>query len=60
MTIGITMGSHSHGVGTAYLISKNPKASGMSSIAFALFGTLGVVVASIPALSDTIKRLSGF
>ncbi|ORE07927.1 hypothetical protein BCV72DRAFT_204531 [Rhizopus microsporus var. microsporus] len=60
MTIGITMGSHSHGVGTAYLISKNPKASGMSSIAFAIFGTLGVVVASIPALSDTIKRLSGF
>lgn len=60
MTIGITMGSSSHGVGTAYLISKNPKASGMSSLAFAIFGTIGVIVASIPALSETIKHLSGF
>ncbi|KAG0937131.1 hypothetical protein G6F57_009591 [Rhizopus arrhizus] len=60
MTIGITMGSHSHGVGTAYLIGKNPRASGMSSIAFAIFGTTGVIVASIPALSDIIKRSSGF
>jgi putative effector of murein hydrolase len=60
MTIGITMGSSSHGVGTAYLINKNPRASGMSSIAFAIFGTIGVIVASIPALSDAIRRLSGF
>lgn len=60
MTIGITMGSCSHGVGTAYLIGKNPKASGMASLAFAIFGTIGVIVASIPALSDTIKHLSGF
>lgn len=54
------MGSNSHGVGTAYLISKNPKASGVSSLAFAIFGTLGVIVASIPALSDTIRHLSGY
>ncbi|KAI8367434.1 LrgB-like family-domain-containing protein [Choanephora cucurbitarum] len=60
MTIGITMGSCSHGVGTAYLIGKNPKASGMASLAFATFGTIGVIVASIPALSDTIKHLAGF
>ncbi|KAI7907437.1 LrgB-like family-domain-containing protein [Cokeromyces recurvatus] len=60
MTIGITMGSNSHGVGTAYLITKNPKASGMASIAFAMFGTIGVIVASIPVLSDTIKHLSGY
>ncbi|KAI8638772.1 LrgB-like family-domain-containing protein [Parasitella parasitica] len=60
MTIGITMGCSSHGVGTAYLISKNPKASGMASIAFAVFGTIGVIVASIPALSDTIRHLSGY
>ncbi|KAG2202315.1 hypothetical protein INT47_010763 [Mucor saturninus] len=60
MTIGITMGSNSHGVGTAYLISKNPKASGLASIAFALFGTIGVIVASIPALSQTVKHLGGY
>ncbi|CEP17295.1 hypothetical protein [Parasitella parasitica] len=60
MTIGITMGCSSHGVGTAYLISRNPKASGMASIAFAVFGTIGVIVASIPALSDTIRHLSGY
>lgn len=60
MTIGITMGSSSHGVGTAYLISKNPRASGMASIAFGIFGTVGVIVASIPSLSDIIRRLSGF
>jgi putative effector of murein hydrolase len=60
MTIGITMGSNSHGVGTAYLISKNPKASGISSLTFAIFGTIGVIVASIPALSDIIRYLSGY
>ena len=60
MTIGITMGSTSHGVGTAYLITKNPKASGMSSLAFAIFGTLGVIIVSIPVFSETIKRLSGY
>lgn len=60
MTIGITMGSSSHGVGTAYLISKNKKASGMSSLAFALFGTIGVIVASVPTLADTIKHVSGY
>jgi putative effector of murein hydrolase len=60
MTIGITMGSSSHGVGTAYLISKNLRASGMSSLAFAIFGTIGVIVASIPALSETIRHISGY
>lgn len=60
MTRGITMGCCSHGVGTAYLISKNPKASGMASIAFAVFGTIGVIVASIPVLSETIKHLAGY
>ncbi|EPB88415.1 hypothetical protein HMPREF1544_04766 [Mucor circinelloides 1006PhL] len=60
MTIGISMGCSSHGVGTAYLISKNPRASGMASIAFAIFGTIGVIVASIPVLSDTIRHLSGY
>ncbi|KAI8971917.1 LrgB-like family-domain-containing protein [Mycotypha africana] len=60
MTIGITMGSSSHGVGTAYLIGKFPKASGMASLAFAIFGTIGVIVASIPVLSETIRRLSGY
>lgn len=54
------MGSNSHGVGTAYLISKNPRASGMASIAFALFGTIGVIVASIPILSQTVKHLGGY
>jgi putative effector of murein hydrolase len=54
------MGCSSHGVGTAYLIGKNPKASGMSSLAFAIFGTIGVIVASVPALSETIRHLSGF
>ncbi|KAF1802999.1 LrgB-like family-domain-containing protein [Mucor lusitanicus] len=60
VTIGISMGCCSHGVGTAYLISKDPIASGMASIAFAIFGTLGVIVASIPVLSDTIRHISGF
>ncbi|KAI9477747.1 MAG: LrgB-like family-domain-containing protein [Benjaminiella poitrasii] len=60
LTIGITMGSNSHGVGTAYLLTRNPKASGMASIAFAVFGTIGVIVASIPALANTIKHLSGY
>ncbi|KAI8056548.1 LrgB-like family-domain-containing protein [Gilbertella persicaria] len=60
MTIGITMGSSSHGVGTAYLISKNSRASGMASLAFAIFGTIGVIVASIPTLSDTLRHLAGF
>ncbi|KAL9553477.1 hypothetical protein MBANPS3_003271 [Mucor bainieri] len=60
VTIGISMGCCSHGVGTAYLISRDPIASGMASIAFAIFGTLGVIVASIPALSDTIRHISGF
>lgn len=54
------MGSNSHGVGTAYLISKNPKASGLASIAFALFGTTGVIVASIPTLAYNIKHLAGY
>ncbi|GAA5797194.1 hypothetical protein HPULCUR_002573 [Helicostylum pulchrum] len=60
MTIGITMGSSSHGVGTAYLISKNTRASGMSSLAFAIFGTTGVIIVSIPILADTIRHLSGY
>lgn len=60
MTRGITMGAHSHGVGTTYLLTtKQTRASGMSSIAFAVFGTIGVIVASIPALSSIIESLSG-
>ncbi|KAI8976733.1 LrgB-like family-domain-containing protein [Pilobolus umbonatus] len=60
MTVGITMGSCSHGVGTAYLINKNPRASGMSSLAFAIFGIIGVIAVSIPAIALQIKRLAGF
>ncbi|EIE76395.1 hypothetical protein RO3G_01099 [Rhizopus delemar RA 99-880] len=60
MTIGITMGSNSHGAGTAYLVTKNPKASGIASIAFAVFGVIGVIVASIPALSNIIKNSAGY
>lgn len=60
LTIGIAMGSNSHGAGTAYLVRTDPKASGMASIAFAIFGIIGVVVASIPTLSDTIKNVAGY
>ncbi|KAI9248094.1 LrgB-like family-domain-containing protein [Sporodiniella umbellata] len=60
LTIGITMGSHSHGVGTSFLIARHPKASGMSSIAFTVFGTLAVVIAFIPSLAEIIRRFSGF
>jgi putative effector of murein hydrolase len=60
MTIGIAMGSNSHGAGTAYLVTKNPKASGIASIAFAVFGVIGVIVASIPALSNIIKNSAGY
>ncbi|KAG0793590.1 hypothetical protein G6F57_003689 [Rhizopus arrhizus] len=60
MTIGIAMGSNSHGAGTAYLVTRNPKASGIASIAFAVFGVIGVIVASIPALSNIIKNSAGY
>ncbi|ONH69464.1 Plastidal glycolate/glycerate translocator 1, chloroplastic [Cyberlindnera fabianii] len=59
VTRGITLGLNCSAIATAHLLSIDPRAGAMSSLAFTLFGTLMVIFAAIPPLASVIRSWVG-
>ncbi|KAI8373035.1 CidB/LrgB family [Radiomyces spectabilis] len=60
LTIGVTMGSISHGIATAYLYNTNRPAAAMASLAFTLSAVVAVITASIPPLATAARVTAGY
>ncbi|KAI8580939.1 hypothetical protein K450DRAFT_235344 [Umbelopsis ramanniana AG] len=60
VTIGVSMGSASHAISTASLLRTNPRAAAIASLSFVIFGTIFVILVSIPVIPQTMRQLVGF
>lgn len=60
LTTGLAMGIGSHAIATASLLRTNPRAAAIASLSFVIFGTLFVIVVSIPVIPQTLRQLVGF
>jgi putative effector of murein hydrolase len=60
VTIGVAMGSASHAISTASLLRTNPRAAAIASLSFVIFGTIFVILVSIPVIPQTMRQLVGF
>lgn len=59
LSIGVAMGTNAHAVSTAYLLTNNPRAAAIASLSFVLFGTVCIILASVPAVVTMLDRLVG-
>jgi putative effector of murein hydrolase len=60
VTVGVAMGTASHAIATAGLLQTNPRAAAIASLSFVIFGTIFVIIASIPVIPQTMRQLVGF
>lgn len=60
VTTGVAMGSASHAISTASLLRTNPRAAAIASLSFVIFGTIFVILVSIPVIPQTMRQLVGF
>ncbi|KAH0598837.1 hypothetical protein MHUMG1_02949 [Metarhizium humberi] len=60
VTRGITLGVNSSAIGTALLLRTDPRAAALSSLSMTLFGTVTVLLTSIPPVATMIRALVGF
>lgn len=59
VTRGITLGVNSSAIGTALLLRTDPRAAALSSLSMTLFGTITVLLTSIPPVASVIRGLVG-
>lgn len=59
VTKGVMFGLNSLAVATAWLMTSDPRAAALSSLAFALYGAAMVILAAIPALTQLVKLWVG-
>ncbi|RMJ19374.1 hypothetical protein CDV36_001018 [Fusarium kuroshium] len=57
VTRGITLGANSAAIITALLLQTDPRAAAMSSLSMSLFGTITVILSSVPPIASTIRSL---
>ena len=60
VTRGITMGANSSAIGTAMLLTIDPRAAALSSLIMSMFGTAMVALSSIPPLVRLVQGLANF
>ncbi|KAG2177318.1 hypothetical protein INT43_007975 [Umbelopsis isabellina] len=60
VTVGVAMGTASHAIATAGLLRTNPRAAAIASLSFVIFGTIFVIITSIPMIPQTMRQLVGF
>ncbi|KAF2152134.1 hypothetical protein K461DRAFT_286877 [Myriangium duriaei CBS 260.36] len=59
ITRGVTFGANSAAIGTALLLTTDPRAGAFSSLSMGLFGTITVALTSIPPFVTFVKGLVG-
>jgi putative effector of murein hydrolase len=57
VTRGVTVGGTSSAIGTAMLLTKDPRAAALSSLSMGLFGTVTVLLTSIPPTVKLVQSL---
>ncbi|KAK2034778.1 hypothetical protein LX32DRAFT_659668 [Colletotrichum zoysiae] len=57
ITRGVTLGANSSAIATALLLRTDPRAAALSSLSMSLFGTITVLLTSIPPVADVVKSL---
>ncbi|CAI5467594.1 unnamed protein product [Closterium sp. Yama58-4] len=56
---GLAVGIASHSLGTSALVAEEPRSAAVSGLAFALKGTLSIILISIPAFRIALLQLAG-
>ncbi|OTB00604.1 hypothetical protein M426DRAFT_234106 [Hypoxylon sp. CI-4A] len=59
VTRGVTLGANSSAIATALLLRTDPRAAALSILAMTLFGTITVLLTSIPPITVVIQSLVG-
>lgn len=59
VTIGVSVGINSSAIGSAHLLTSDPRAGALSSLAFFVFGTGLVILSAIPPLVTVIRSWVG-
>lgn len=59
LTRGLSLGINCGAIATAHLLNVDPRAASMSSLAFSIFGTVMIIMASIGAVQHLIKSMVG-
>ncbi|KAM0277089.1 hypothetical protein ACHAQH_006097 [Verticillium albo-atrum] len=57
VTRGVTLGANSSAIATAVLLRTDPRAAALSSLSMSLFGTMTVLLTSIPPIADVVRSL---
>jgi LrgB-like family len=60
VTRGVTLGANSSAIATALLLVSDPRAAALSSLSMSLFGTITVVLTSVPQIVYAIRALAGY
>ncbi|KAK1767346.1 LrgB-like family-domain-containing protein [Phialemonium atrogriseum] len=59
VTRGVTLGANSSAIATALLLRTDPRAAALSSLSMSLFGTVTVLLTSIPPIRDLVRSSVG-
>lgn len=59
VTRGVTLGGNSSAIATALLLVTDPRAAALSSLSMSLFGTITIILTSIPPIVKAIDALVG-
>ncbi|KAM0324901.1 hypothetical protein ACHAQA_007867 [Verticillium albo-atrum] len=57
VTRGVTLGANSSAIATAVLLRTDPRAAALSSLSMSLFGTMTVLLTSIPPIVEVVRSL---
>ncbi|KAG7141033.1 Plastidal glycolate/glycerate translocator 1 like protein [Verticillium longisporum] len=57
VTRGVTLGANSSAIATAVLLRTDPRAAALSSLSMSLFGTMTVLLTSIPPIAGVVRSL---
>ncbi len=59
VTHGVALGGNSSAIATALLLVSDPRAAALSSLSMSLFGTVMVVLTSVPPIVRVVMGLVG-
>jgi len=59
VTRGVTLGINASAISTAQLLTTDPRAAALSSLSFAVFGALMVVLTAITPITKSVQELAG-
>jgi len=59
VTRGVSLGTNASAISTAQLLTTDPRAAALSSLSFAMFGALLVVLTAIPPVVQKVRELAG-